>query len=1182
MTDALLQIGFDTSPLIKAQAEADKTASKLIGMADAAEKSGAAVSGAAQATAQGLGQISKAAADAGAAQEKAAAGAKALGDETTNQAKKATQQAEETKKQTAAAQQLDREFATLSQALAANVAALQQQGAAAQRSAADQSVLDRALKANKITTEQHATMTAALRRGYADTEPTTKKLGDAVKGMATEFEGSMQSMAGGMPVIGGTIGKVTQLAGAFGPVGIGIGAFTAATIGSVYALSKAQDQMSQYEGQLKNTLGSIDMARDVMKSLADQAQQTGTGFYNNVEAFGQVARNADALGASNDQLMRMTDTIAKLGVVSGASKNDISGAMLQLSQSLSAGTLNGDELNVIKERMPALAKAIAEGLGVQTGALKAMGASGELSAKKVFDAILAYQGKANAQFSEMPDTTERAFQRVEDQWSIMLANMGKATQSSQFIQGILGGVNALMETISATKVTVGTSEAEGALKKLEADRASAQERVNRFGAAEKTSDPLKRLFSGNEREKAEQDLREIDRQIEVARGKAAKEAKDREEAKAAEAIRPETGALSRGSAAAGNQDTLTKSRTQLEAQIKEIEGAQAAIATGKVTATDKQKRTMAEALVSLRQKLDESETAVEKLVSGSADYREQLRIGGTGGGLDLVKQAQDAAKASRGQGRGVSTQGALQSVISDKVAKLGEEVAGMDRQTAAQERLTAGIGATAEATREAELAQAALDYRIKNFGTLTGPLIEKAVDRYTAAMRRSKDTADALADAKAWQSSADKAQVVQAGMAAASMGEYAKARAEIEVKAEHAERDRKGSGVITLFDFDVQQAAAVTQQIDGLDKRITAAQDKARQLNSVDARQADKDRSIEEQVLKVAPDQRDKLRSKLRAADEAEVTASLAEQSRSMDDQIKANEEQLQLLRLVGDELTVQQAKLAKRAELIKAGVVDPLSDAGKAQIDQAGDVAASGARLERARTEAETFKGIWRDSAAGISGSISDAFIASFDEAKKASDVLQESLHASFKSTAKKLMDMALKPAEDALARWVTSGLTQLATGSFGGGGDAGPGEAMAALGQAKGGAYAAGGERYAFAKGGAFTNGIYDQPTPFRFAAGGAMLPGVMGERAAEAIMPLHRGSDGSLGVMMRGGAAQTVQPIMVNVQVDAGGGTKSTASGGDAGQGKALGDSLGAAIRSQLIQEQRPGGLLYQGGR
>lgn len=55
-------------------------------------------------------------------------------------------------------------------------------------------------------------------------------------------------------------------------------------------------------------------------------------------------------------------------------------------------------------------------------------------------------------------------------------------------------------------------------------------------------------------------------------------------------------------------------------------------------------------------------------------------------------------------------------------------------------------------------------------------------------------------------------------------------------------------------------------------------------------------------------------------------------------------------------------------------------------------------------------------------------------------------------------------------------------------------------------------------FAKGGAFTNSIVSKPTLFQFANGGAL--GEMGEAGPEAIMPLMRGPDGSLGVKAVGG--------------------------------------------------------------
>lgn len=81
-----------------------------------------------------------------------------------------------------------------------------------------------------------------------------------------------------------------------------------------------------------------------------------------------------------------------------------------------------------------------------------------------------------------------------------------------------------------------------------------------------------------------------------------------------------------------------------------------------------------------------------------------------------------------------------------------------------------------------------------------------------------------------------------------------------------------------------------------------------------------------------------------------------------------------------------------------------------------------------------------------------------------------------------------------------------------------------------AKGGVYGDGGYR-AFAKGGAFTNSIVDRPTFFKFARGGGLGTGLMGEAGPEAIMPLKRGSDGTLGVSVSGQTGFAIQVVINN---------------------------------------------------
>lgn len=132
-----------------------------------------------------------------------------------------------------------------------------------------------------------------------------------------------------------------------------------------------------------------------------------------------------------------------------------------------------------------------------------------------------------------------------------------------------------------------------------------------------------------------------------------------------------------------------------------------------------------------------------------------------------------------------------------------------------------------------------------------------------------------------------------------------------------------------------------------------------------------------------------------------------------------------------------------------------------------------------------------------------------------------------------------------------------------------------------AKGGGFQGGIQR--FAKGGDFTNSIVSTPTRFRF---GDQL-GEMGEAGPEAILPLQRAADGSLGVRAVGGSGngltgQVSSGVLVNVYVTSEG-TSSTTSGGN-GAYDSFGSEIGAFVEQRVYKiinkETRPGGSLSAG--
>jgi len=172
------------------------------------------------------------------------------------------------------------------------------------------------------------------------------------------------------------------------------------------------------------------------------------------------------------------------------------------------------------------------------------------------------------------------------------------------------------------------------------------------------------------------------------------------------------------------------------------------------------------------------------------------------------------------------------------------------------------------------------------------------------------------------------------------------------------------------------------------------------------------------------------------------------------------------------------------------------------------------------------------------------------------------------FASFLNSVADMLADTAKKMIAQYIAIGIARMFAGFA-------PGVANAASPEAY--AVGTGASIEVAATGATFSNGIakfarggiVDSPTLFKFAQGGAMQTGLMGEAGPEAIMPLTRGPGGQLGVSNFGGSGD----VNVVVNVDAKG---SSVEGNEQGANQ-LGRVISAAVQSELIKQQRPGGLL-----
>jgi lambda family phage tail tape measure protein len=123
----------------------------------------------------------------------------------------------------------------------------------------------------------------------------------------------------------------------------------------------------------------------------------------------------------------------------------------------------------------------------------------------------------------------------------------------------------------------------------------------------------------------------------------------------------------------------------------------------------------------------------------------------------------------------------------------------------------------------------------------------------------------------------------------------------------------------------------------------------------------------------------------------------------------------------------------------------------------------------------------------------------------------------------------------------------------------------------QAKGGGWD-GGKQF-FAQGGTFTNSIVSAATSFPISGG---KTGVMGEAGPEAIVPLARAADGSLGVRQIGGS-DSKGGVVVYVTITGDGATTETSDAGYQGFGKEIGDYIDNRYRTLQEADLRSGGVL-----
>jgi tape measure domain-containing protein len=208
-------------------------------------------------------------------------------------------------------------------------------------------------------------------------------------------------------------------------------------LGMGVAALKAFGDIQRLEAGLAATMGSAEGAKEEMVKLQKIAESPALGFEQAIQGSIQLQN----VGYSADQARVLMEQLANTTAIGGGTVDDLSEVTRQFSQMQSKGKILEAEMRIIKERMPAVGKAMQDAFGTQsTEAIQEMGISTNEFIRKLL-----------VEMEKMPRVEggfSNSLQNVGINLKLMMARMGESINSIFNVQGTLDGLGKKIEAFA--------------------------------------------------------------------------------------------------------------------------------------------------------------------------------------------------------------------------------------------------------------------------------------------------------------------------------------------------------------------------------------------------------------------------------------------------------------------------------------------------------------------------------------------------------------------------------------------------------------------------------------------------------------------------------------------------------------------------------------------------------------
>ncbi|HCN33575.1 MAG TPA: hypothetical protein DIS99_02460 [Acinetobacter johnsonii] len=226
----------------------------------------------------------------------------------------------------------------------------------------------------------------------------------------------------------------------------------------VVTVGAAIGKMDAYTGmqnRLKLVTQSQEQLNLAMSDTFNIAQKSYQSWDSVIQVYQRFSDNAKTLRIDMAKTAELTETVSKAVAISGASTQAAEAALTQFGQALASGVLRGEELNSILEQTPALAKAIAQGMGITVGELRSVAAEGKITGDVLVEALTKSKASVDELFSRTDVTIGQSLTLLNNEITKFVGEAGQASGAASVMADSIKLLGQNLSTIADAAVLGG-------------------------------------------------------------------------------------------------------------------------------------------------------------------------------------------------------------------------------------------------------------------------------------------------------------------------------------------------------------------------------------------------------------------------------------------------------------------------------------------------------------------------------------------------------------------------------------------------------------------------------------------------------------------------------------------------------------------------------------------------------